>query len=582
MRKRGDLSILTGRIAAAFITLAVFLLPGCSRDHNAADPVTRALRPFVTPPGEPRPRVMLIGWDGATFNMIDPLLAAGRLPNLQRLIDAGVQYELESTVIPISSAAWVSAMTGMGPGKTGVFGFFNRAPGSYGLTLVDSRTRRVPAVWNILNHYGLRTHVVSIPITFPPERVLGVNFGCMLAPFDSDYAWPQGLTGALRRLGFEPDLDAWQETTPITAARIEQDHRVRTEILCSLAEHSDWDLLAANYKSLDVLSHRLYNGQIGGPASDIAEHYERLDDALGSLMAAAGPQTDVLVMSDHGFGLYTHQLSVHGVLAEAGLLAVRGERKRQQADQGRPLAEMFAALAAEDLRNLDMSQTVVYCDSTEGNYVALRLNLAGREPQGIVPPEQRDATAADVIERLLAMRLPGGDKPVFVRAWRMEELYPGPATPDLPEILLEADRMFLCRPYFGRPYAIRLPIPLPEHERDGVLLAAGPSIRHAAQRGRASVLDIAPTLLALLDTPVWREMDGRVIESLFARPPEIEYVVGAELGVEVAWAETADAAGAAQQDEVLKRLGQLGYIHTTADDDEDEDEPATQPSGQRP
>jgi len=560
------------RIASVAVLLAV----GCSRDANPADPVTRALRPYVTPPGAPQHRVLVVGWDGATFNMIDPLLDEGRLPNLQKLINDGAQYELESTVIPVSSEAWVSAVTGVGPGKSGVFGFFGRAPGSYDLQLVSSRSRQFPAIWNILGHYGRRTHVVSVPITYPPENVLGVNFGCMLAPFDADYAYPPGLADTLRGLGFQPDLDAWREARPITTERIEQDHAVRTDILCSLAQHSAWDLLITNYKSLDVLSHRLYSGQTFGP---IADHYVRLDDALGRLRAAAGPQTDVIVLSDHGFGLYTHQLSVHALLAEIGVLKLKADGGPLAADGSRPMSETFAALQAEDLRRIDMSQTTAYCDSTEGHFAALRLNLRGREPQGIVSPEERGAAAAELIDRLLAARLPGSDQPVFVRAWRMEELYPGPAAADLPEILLEADRRFLCRPYYVRPTAAKLPVPFPEHERTGVLLAAGPSIRRGGRREQASILDVTPTLLQLLGVPVWREMDGKVIGSLFREPPAIAWVDGATLGVRSAWVGGDIEPGTSSED-VMRRLQALGYVQTRTDDDEGNAQ--SRPSGGNP
>lgn len=559
---------------------AALLATGCSRDTDPADPVTRALRPYVTPPGAPQHRVLVIGWDGATYNMIDPLLSEGRLPNLRKLIDDGAQYELESTVIPVSSEAWVSAVTGAGPGKTGVFGFFGRAPGSYDLQLVSSRSRQSPAIWNILEHYGRRTHVVSVPITYPPEKVLGVNFGCMLAPFDADYAYPPGLADTLRGLGFQPDLDAWREARPITTERIEQDHAVRTDILCSLAQHSAWDLLITNYKSLDVLSHRLYSGQTFGP---IADHYVRLDDALGRLRAAAGPQTDVIVLSDHGFGLYTHQLSIHALLAELGVLKLKPGGGPLAADGSRPMSETFAALQAEDLRRVDMSQTTAYCDSTEGHFAALRLNLRGREPQGIVPPEQRGNVTAELIDRLLAARLPGSDQPVFGRAWRMDELYPGPAAADLPEILLEADRRFLCRPYYVRPVAAKLPVPFPEHERTGVLLAAGPSIRRGGSREKASILDVTPTLLQLLGVPVWREMDGKVIESLFSQPTTIAWVNGSTLGVKSTWV-GGDAEPAPSSEDVMRRLQALGYVQTRAGDDDGEpqSQPAVSPPGGNP
>ncbi len=558
----------TPAILHAALLLAPLTLAGCG-ETGPADPVSKALRPFVQPPGPPRHRVLVIGWDGATFNQIDPLLRDGKLPNLRQLVADGVNLNLESTVIPISSAAWVAAVTGVGPGKSGVFGFFARKPGSYEPVLVNSRDRRVPAVWNIAAHYGLKTHLVSVPITYPPEDVPGVNFGCMLAPFDADYAHPPGLTTALRKLGFEPDLDAWQQVRPLTTERIEADHRTRTTILRSLVVDSDWDLILANYKSLDVLAHRLYTGTSFDP---VALHYARLDDALGQLRTAAGPQTDVLVLSDHGFGMYTHQLSVHGVLADLGLLAIRDTRRRPPPAANQNLAQTFAMMAMQDLGALDFPRTSVFCDSTEGHFAALRLNLAGREPNGVVPAGMADATIGVILEQLLAYRLPDSDRPVFVRAWRTSELYPGPANGDLPEILLEADRKFLCRPYFGRPTAIALPTSLPEHERGGVLFAAGPSFRRIAERGSASILDVTPTLLQLFGLPAWEEMDGTPLLGLLVQARPIARIEGASLGIRPHWSQDAAADPSA---DVIQRLMQLGYVGGADDDSATASQPAS-------
>ena len=110
---------------AALLALGALLGPGCGG-------------------GPAGPRVLVVGWDGAGFELLDPLLAEGRLPHLADLMRRGRTAVLESTRIPISSAAWTSAMTGVGPGETGVYGFFEPASEGYEVQLIHSHSNQAP------------------------------------------------------------------------------------------------------------------------------------------------------------------------------------------------------------------------------------------------------------------------------------------------------------------------------------------------------------------------------------------------------------------------------------------------------
>ena len=134
-------------------TLLAALLHGCGSDGGAPE----------------RERLLVVGWDGATFELIDPLLAAGRLPNLARLVERGASAACRSTVVPISSAAWVGAVTGTTPAHHGVYDFFAPLPGSYAVELVSARSNQAPPLWRILGWHGLQSIVFGVPITWPPE-----------------------------------------------------------------------------------------------------------------------------------------------------------------------------------------------------------------------------------------------------------------------------------------------------------------------------------------------------------------------------------------------------------------------------
>lgn len=570
-----------GGLAIALVVLAVVLggggwlywSMGSAPRENGYE---TALAPFLKSgvAHKPAHRVLLLGWDGATFNMIDPLVRAGRLPNLKKLMERGTSLALESTIIPISSAAWCGAVTGMGPAKSGVFGFFEDVPGTYDIQLISSHTRRAPAIWQMLNEHGRKTHVIGVPITYPPERIDGVMFGCMLTPFEADYAWPSGLASALRGLGYLPDLDAWRNKQDFHLETVRTQHDIKTRIVTTVLSDSAWDFSMIVYKSLDVLCHRLYDGRDDGV---IADHYLLLDDALDRILATVDPETDVLLMSDHGFGTYSNFLSVNGLLVELGLAARRTNAPPPIDNTDNAFGELLASKHDSDMAQLDLEHTLAFSGATEGNFASIRLNVAGREPRGIVPAAEREATIREIIEKLRTARSRIDGKPLVLQALAFSDVYIGPYSAEMPDILVEVDHRYDCKPWYKHPSQVPFRVPSPDHERDGILIAAGPSIRPIAERGRASVLDIAPTVLALMHLPGTREMDGHAIASILKDAPPAPTDETAHYAKRLSESRTNPADGG--DSDVLRRIGALGYGGNSPNA---ADNPQTRPHASQP
>ena len=140
------------------------------------------------------PRVFVLGIDGATFEVILPLVREGLLPHLGSLIDEGYRSPLRSTVHPITAAAWTSFATGTHPGTHGIFDFETAEPGSYRFRLNTARDRKGTPFWVHLERAGLTSLVVNVPFTYPPDRLRGG----MIAGFDSP--------GATRDMASPPEL----------------------------------------------------------------------------------------------------------------------------------------------------------------------------------------------------------------------------------------------------------------------------------------------------------------------------------------------------------------------------------------
>ncbi len=518
--------------------LVLVALLGCGGGGADGDGLFRA----------PEHRLLVVGWDGATFDLIDPLLAQGRLPTLQRMIDGGATAELESTVVPISSAAWTTAVTGKGPGETGVYAFLEPVEDSYDVRLISSRSNRAAPIWRTLTGRGLRVNVVGVPVTFPPEPVFGTMIAGMLSPFDADYAYPPELTAKLRERDFVPDLGVWREAQDLSWNGVQEQLALKEEIVLDLLRRDDWAFSMIVFKNLDVLSHRVYDGST---ETFIAQLLVKLDETLGRLMDAVGPETNVIVMSDHGFATYRGGLNLHAWMLAEGF-SVAAESGGAAGEKGKDFAESKALAHRARMAGLDMAKTRAFAATCEGNFGSVRLNLAGREPEGIVAPEEADALIEDVAARL---RETGRATEVF----RGSEMYPGPERAAVPDLLFEIDSDYHAFVAAAGEVWVDYDRPAPDHARTGILALSGPSVANVAERGRADLLDVAPTLLHLLDQPVYTEMRGRARTELLLPGDEPRFLREADDPTRRLRAETGDPYSADALRELEERIQALGY-----------------------
>src|SRR5260370_2316904 len=120
-------------------------------------------------------RTLLIGLDGATFSILDPLVVQGAMPFLRDLLARGAGTKLTSVVPPLTPPAWTSLMTGRSPGNHGIFDFmrFESRPDGRYLRVVDSRDVACETVWSIVTRHGLRATVLNFPLMYPAPRITG-------------------------------------------------------------------------------------------------------------------------------------------------------------------------------------------------------------------------------------------------------------------------------------------------------------------------------------------------------------------------------------------------------------------------
>ena len=420
-------------------------------------------------------RVLLIGWDAADWQILHPLMEAGKMPVFRRLVEYGTSGKVSTLQPPLSPILWNSIATGKRADKHGILGFMEPKPDGTGIRAVRSTSRRAKAIWNILSQSGLRSSVVNWYASHPAEPIAGTIFTNRLtndvlgddgdlAPMPSVAVHPPELLDLAEDLRVHPGeitlkqllafFDVHHLPDPQdprfaslahTLAQTSTTHNAATW----LAARDDWDLLAVYYDAIDHIGHTFIEYHPPAMAHVSAEEaaifgqvvtgiYRFHDMMLGALLDLAGPEATVILLSDHGF--YNDHL--------------------------RPaVAEHF------------------------------------RDPKKKLSTEMN---------------------------------------------------------------------PMSWHRPHGVLVAAGKAIKHDELVHGASLLDVAPTVLALLGLPVPEDMDGQALTRIFAEaveparipsyePPHPQDGVHRDLP-----AEESDPFAARQ---ALRQLAELGYIELSADMD---------------
>ncbi|MGE0480441.1 MAG: alkaline phosphatase family protein, partial [Phycisphaerae bacterium] len=533
-------------------------------------------------------RVMIIGLDGATFDVLNPMMDRGRMPNLKRFIAQGAAGVLMSTRPPITPAAWTTFMTGKGPGRHGILDFEKFEVSTHTLTFNSTYEIREKTLWELLSEKGLRVGSVNVPMTYPPKPVNGFMISGFETPsIDAEFTWPPSLKQDIFRVVPTYDYRTnWRRKAvgkkKILADNLEYisnsfDQGWNVAKFCG--DKFGWDVLMVLYKLVDNLQHKAWkyldprtSHRYPEAAEMAAQCFARLDVVLGQLFDYATDHgATTLIMSDHGHGSLDGKAQPNLLLKRWGYLTLRSAWD-QAAQRGaywwHRLTKGKVTRFEQGNRGVDADLAVDWsrtqaCVIHAGIYGFLYLNLKGRGPHGIVEPREYERLRDDLVGRLsTAMtRTPRGQSvPIFSEVHKTEQLYgcSRDDNPDLPDLLLVPHPgLAVVRKIRGR-----TPVRWQSEERlegthriEGVLAMGGPHVRRGV-RVDGNIVDMAPTVLAALGLRVPVDMEGRVITEAFDVAPVIER----EPPVRKIMEDHAEVYTEEDKKILERRLSDLGYL----------------------
>lgn len=432
-----------------------------------------------------------------------------RLPNLGRLMQAGTYGELTSTIPAITVPAWASMLSSKDPGQLGFYGFRNRADHSYErMTIATARAIKVPRAWNLISAAGKKVVVAGVPQTYPVEPVNGALISSFLTPStQSQYTHPPELKAEIEGLlDGEYMFDVGQFRTENKDDLLAQIYRMAERqhtVVKHLMTSRPWDFFMHVDMGVDRMHHGFWKffdathpkHEPGNPYENaICDYYVHLDAQIGERLALLDEETAVLVVSDHGAKPMVGGICFNEWLKQEGYLV---------------LEHQPAGIVPLEKCEVDWSRTRAW--GSGGYYARLFLNVKGREPEGIIEPEDYERVRDELAERIAAITDPEG-KPIGSVAYKPEDIYAevNNIAPDLIVYFGNLSWRSLGSLGTGQVHTFENDTGPDDanHAQEGLYIYYNPQRPGEGSGPRRHLMDVAPTLLDLVGVDVPKDMRG--------------------------------------------------------------------------
>jgi predicted AlkP superfamily phosphohydrolase/phosphomutase len=495
-------------------------------------------------------RLMILGLDGATWTVFDPMRRLGLMPNLDALLQRSAYGTLRSTIPPVTSAAWTTMQTGCGPARHGVFDhrYYDATAGR--MKVNHSRRVKVPTIWHLLSDAGRSVVSLNLPVTYPPLPIRGLVVSGMDAPhLDAALSKAGPFADRLRREVPEYQLRSIWRRAPEDVDELAENCQQTVNSFLGragggvLADEMlpDWSVMMVQFQNLDPFQHRAWRclnvdeTGIDDPAWNIPARsvLKGMDRAIGRLLEVADRRgAAVMLVSDHGFGSCRGRISVNRILLDAGIAALPSRVTRRwflrlcvtmdrlrlwnakRTDPEARAASIEASVAAQ--WPFDWKRTLAFAPHQD-TAAMIYLNTRERNRQGpLSTPRQIDEARLATAAALGSAMHPETGAPLFPKIVHTADEYGvDPAEQGYPDLIALPDEPYWVRTKLSSSKRWVEPDPnLPgTHRPEGIVALAGGGIM-PGRTLKADLIDVAPTVLSLFGLPIPSHVEGHPLPCL--------------------------------------------------------------------
>jgi len=516
-------------------------------------------------------QLLVLGLDGADFELIGDWLDEGDLPNLQKLIRRGTSGPLRSSRPPVTSPAWKCYSTGKNPANLGVFWWRQVDRNNRRIVGAEAGLFRGAEIWDYLGSAGYQSGVVGMPLTYPPKAIRGVMVAGDPYAREEGYTFPPEFRRFLEEkfsyrirprqlmsVKAGPQEEAVEEILRVI--------RQKFQVAGYFLETGNFDFVHMTTFYLNHMQHTCWKGEPSRRA------WKLVDEEVGKLVR---PERNVIVMSDHGsrevkieFYLNNWLLREGYLSLKIGTLAVLARRVKK-IDRCNILKTLARGVLPREFQRGVSDRLPT--EATEAvpfeKCIDWERTRAIAMPQGTLYltncpyPDEYFKVRDEIIRKLEAVTDPEDGSKIINAIHKKEDIYQGRFFESAPDLYVEARPD--CHIREGTVGRKKLINPAEgwraTNYEFGILIAAGPDIRAGREIDHARIIDLAPTILHLMGVAVPEDMDGRVLEDIFAgesgpakravtsQPPLESGVYGA-------------VPSGSGESEMKKKLQALGYL----------------------
>jgi len=504
-------------------------------------------------------KIIVIGLDGASLNIIQSLTEKNKLPFFQTLIRKGSYGNLKSSLPLNGAASWASFFSGKNPGKHNIYDFIKINGSLLNPKTITNDSIKSDLIWHIANKHSLKTILFNVPIASEPDKVNGIMVSGLATAKGQPFAYPNSIYHELLDQNFEIDSGPfWQFEPDEYINQIQQNFEMQSKIFHQMIKKHPWDMAIVTFNALNRIQQFFWEDQ-----EKIESFYTLFDSFLQNISDSIDKNTYFVLLSNHGFKTVTKKFFVNEWLCEQRLLNKKitinqpritniDEILYNHKEKKELLITKLLTKAGITKKNIRLilpnlvSETMkralpmyirrifkreyldIKWDQTQAYFLSehlqgININLKGREPHGIVEPGTKYEQLRDkIISELHHLKDPYTFEPVVEEAYRKEDIFHGEYLDSAPDIIIV--------PYKNNYYldpnkrTSRLVIssakdeyPVYGHyDRNGIFFITGPKIKQGKKISNTTICDVAPTILHLFGIENKNGMDGNVIADIFS------------------------------------------------------------------
>ena len=566
-------------------------------------------------------KVFILGIDGATFDVIKPMIKKGELPNFRKLIDCGTHGTLWSTIPTVSAPAWTSFATGKNCGKHSIIGFTKRDKNNgYKIKYLTGNDNKSLTLWEVLSGKEKSVVVINVPMTYPPKKVNGILVsGSDAVTANASFTYPASFKEEIFKVssdyrinlilgGYLSDDKRRHKALDLILSSID----ARQKLVLHLMDSAPWDLFVVKFNNPDTVQHHFWKyADPTHPYHDpkcseklknsIPSVYKRLDGVLGEIMGKLDDDTTLIVMSDHGSGQRINKaVFLNEWLRSLGLLTKKTKGKRSgifslsdiiynsiekvlslllrnvppniKAKLKKRLPGAISrATSYFKLAGIDWDKTKAFVGEVE----SIRINVKDEYPNGqVCKGKEYDELRERIIREVQELKDPETGERVIEKAYKREELYSGPCVHEFPDIILvpQDNKYDISWKFFRGKKVARIGDSFVVkqshwrgtsgmHRPNGIFLMKGKGVKRGVEITNAGIMDVFPTVMYQMGFPVPDDVDGKVLTDAFTgevlKANSVKYEKSLDSGT---GDENAQVYSEEEARKVKEFLQELGYI----------------------